>query len=167
MSDTSLLVLDDENGIPLLDSRVAAKELGIEHKSLRETIEAHSDSLMISRFETAKSESAGRPEKFYLLTERQTLLLITMVKNTEEALIAKTNLVDAFMEMRRQLDVIKAEDLRKMMKKLDDVAESLYEQITWSYSRVSRTDPVNKELLKRGEKTLERLLSLRKELPNE
>ena len=55
------------------DSREVAKLFGIEHESLRKTIEAHEDDLAqlgVFRFEIAKPEAGslgGRPEKFCYL----------------------------------------------------------------------------------------------------
>lgn len=102
---SAIVVLDRKTGEPVLDSRVAARELGVEHQALRELIEAHEDDLGSIRFETgSKKQANGRynpkPERWALLTEKQALLLITLVRNTDEALAKKKQLVDAFLALR-------------------------------------------------------------------
>lgn len=99
-----LLIIKE--GEPLLDSRVAARELGVEHQNLRELIEGHSEVLGVIRFQTGKptkGSKGGRPERWALLDEEQALLLITMVKNTDAALEKKQALVRAFLAMRSAL----------------------------------------------------------------
>jgi len=139
---TDLIIADKKTGEPLLDSRVAARELGIEHKNVLDLIyeysgegralNASSDSklglLGVIRFEIRKrpGSKTGQKEKWALLTEPQALLLITMVRNTEESLVKKKQLVDAFLAMR---DAINARRISKAVRReltdaLSDSGES-------------------------------------------
>lgn len=109
----ALVALDRKTGEPVLDSRVAARELGVEHESIikllgeysEESSDLKSDLLGVVRFETEKRPGSrtGQKERYALLSERQALLLITMVRNSPEALRAKERLVDAFLAMRAAL----------------------------------------------------------------
>ncbi len=96
------------NGELYADSRRVAEVLGVGHQSLREMIVSHSGSLGTIRFETGASEMPDgrinpKPEKYILLTERQALIVLTLVRNTEQAVAAKVALVDAFQSMRKKL----------------------------------------------------------------
>lgn len=99
----SLAVIDGE---PRVDSRLVANELGVAHKNARELIEQYRcdfEELGVWRFETAKPSKdtlGGRPEKFYLLNEDQTYFLMTLVRNTPEAVQLKKRLVKAFAQFR-------------------------------------------------------------------
>lgn len=102
---TALVTLDRKTGEPMLDSRVAARELGLEHESvLRLFSERPELGIEYSDLKSEKSGKRGQPAKFALLTERQALLLITMVRNTDEAIIKKFQLVDAFLDMRNAVN---------------------------------------------------------------
>ena len=121
-----LIHIDEERGIPVLDSRLAAKELGVEHRSLKDVIRDRGDVLGIVRLQTALSQGPGMPETFYLLNERQATLLITMVRNTEEALVAKAKLVDAFFEMRDELRSIERKSILEFAVKIKELATKTY-----------------------------------------
>ncbi len=99
----SLAVVDGE---PRVDSRLVAKQLGVKHQNTRELIEQYLsdfEEFGIIRFETGKppkGSSGGRPEKFYLLNEDQSYLLLTYSQNTEQARELKKRLVRAFGQQR-------------------------------------------------------------------
>ncbi|MFZ1492453.1 MAG: Rha family transcriptional regulator [Candidatus Competibacter denitrificans] len=101
-----LAVIDGE---PRIDSRLIASQLGTEHKNTRELIEQYQadfEEFGVCPFETAKppkGSNGGRPEKFALLNEDQSYLLLTYCQNTEQARDLKKRLVQAFSECRRQL----------------------------------------------------------------
>lgn len=96
-------------GEPRVDSRYMAGELGINHKNARELIEQYLsdfEEFGVSRFETAKPSQGslgGRPEKFYWLNEDQSYLLLTYVRNTDQARVLKKRLVHSFGDCRRAL----------------------------------------------------------------
>jgi len=100
----SLVVVDQE---PRVDSRLIASQLGVEHESTRKIIEQYQsdfEEFGVFRFEIGKPPTGsvgGRPEKFYLLNEDQSYLLLTYSQNTEQARELKKRLVRAFGEQRR------------------------------------------------------------------
>ncbi|MBD2515204.1 phage antirepressor KilAC domain-containing protein [Nostoc sp. FACHB-973] len=90
----------------VVDSRLIAAELGIEHRALKQLVRTYQvdfeefGNLNISNvgvFGTASYET------FYYLNEDQSYLVLTFVKNTAEARLAKLNLVKAFKAAREAL----------------------------------------------------------------
>lgn len=91
---------------PRIDSRLLARQLGNQHKNVRELLEQHKSDFMelgVLRFETAKptGEQGGRPEKFAMLNEDHCYLLLTYSRNTARTRQLKVKLVKAFGEARR------------------------------------------------------------------
>ncbi len=107
MSSNSL-VITPIDGEPRIDSRLVSAQLDVEHKNTRDLINTY-----ISQFqelgslpfetEVKKREVGATQEKFYLLNENQTYFLMTLVRNTEQAVELKKRLVQAFSECRRQV----------------------------------------------------------------
>lgn len=97
LAKINVIQKDDEL---VVDSRLIAKELGIEHRSFFRTIKKYQTELQqgfgILRFEITKLEGRGRPEEFCYLTESQATFLMTLSKNTLEVIACKLNLVSAF-----------------------------------------------------------------------
>lgn len=103
----SLLVVFENNGELVVDSRLVAQELGIEHESFVRTI-GNYESLIekefgILRFEIGEIRGRGQPEKYYLLTEDQATFLMTLSRNTPEVVCCKLNLVKAFSKAKELL----------------------------------------------------------------
>jgi len=111
--DTALEVTMN-NGEYCLDSRVLAKRLGYEHETVVRSIQRHKPRLetkSILRQNVGKTtrdgRGRGRPETYYLLNERQCLILIGSLKKGAEAEEWHDALVDAFLQARdraRQLE---------------------------------------------------------------
>ena len=103
----SLAIIEGE---PRIDSRLVATELGVDHKNTHELVDSYSphfEELGVLPFETdkpPKGSAGGRPEKFYLLNEDQAYFLMTLVRNTAQAVELKKRLVQAFAECRKRLD---------------------------------------------------------------
>ena len=100
MSTLSLAVVDGE---PRIDSRLVASELGVTHRNTYELVDnyfAEFQEFGILRFETGEIKGRGQPEKYYLLNEDQAYFLMTLVRNTEEAVELKKRLVKAFAQYR-------------------------------------------------------------------
>lgn len=80
----ALIKIENVNNCDVVDSRLIALELGIQHKNLVETIRKYQDRLEkrgVLTFETekpTKSSSGGRPETFCWLNERQCIFLTTL-----------------------------------------------------------------------------------------
>jgi len=107
----SLVVVDQE---PRVDSRLIASQLGVEHQNTRELLQQYQtdfEEFGIIRFETGKIEGRGRPEKYALLNEDQSYLLLTYSQNTEQARELKKRLVRAFGEQRRAIALPASPDL--------------------------------------------------------
>lgn len=108
MSDLiSLVVVDQE---PRVDSRLIAKQLGVDHQNTRELIQQYQSDLEefgLIRFETGAVKKEGargtKYEKFALLNEDQSYLVLTYTQNTPQARALKKRLVRAFGEQRKAL----------------------------------------------------------------
>jgi phage antirepressor YoqD-like protein len=82
-----------------VDSRIVAKGFEIEHWNLCETLKKH-----FPRLKRIKSESTGgRPQEYYLLTKRDSMILPVVCKTTQRTIEFQTRLVDAFLDMEEQL----------------------------------------------------------------
>lgn len=117
---TDLVKLTVMDGQPMADSRVVAEVLGVQHQNFRELIETRSDALGTIRFETGSSTMPDgrpnpKPERFALLTKRQCLLLITFVRNSEEAVRAKVALIDAFEAIEEKLREVPTLDVPALL----------------------------------------------------
>ncbi|MEA5605477.1 phage regulatory protein/antirepressor Ant [Nostoc sp. UHCC 0252] len=83
----------------VVDSRLVATELGIQHKNLKELIKTYqADFEGFGNLSVSNAGVVGTLgyAEFYYLNEDQCYLLLTFVKNTPEARQAKINLVKAF-----------------------------------------------------------------------
>jgi phage regulator Rha-like protein len=104
MSNLSVL---ERNGALVVDSRLIAKELGIEHRALLQTLDKYLDKIQgfgVVTFEMSKppeGSKGGRPERVAYLTEDQATLLMTFSRNTERVVECKVALVRAFSEAKR------------------------------------------------------------------
>ena len=106
--------IKEKNGVLLVDSRLLAQELGIQHRSFYQKLilkyqkEIEEDWGFL-RFESAKRSEAsqrGRPERYALLTEQQSYLVLTYSKNTPQARQCKRNLVKAFDEAKKLIEKV-------------------------------------------------------------
>ena len=97
-----------------IDSRLIAQHLGIKNQSLCALVSAHKsdfEQFGLIRFQNGLITGKGRPVKFVLLNEDQSYLLLTYSRNTVKVCALKLNLVKAFSEARRSIDIRKAEYL--------------------------------------------------------
>jgi phage regulator Rha-like protein len=106
-----------QKGEMLVDSRLIAKNLGLQHKHVFEQIKdfkSDFEELGVVRFQADKPQAGtvgGRPEKYALLNEDQSYLLLTYSRNTVRVRSLKIKLVKAFREARLALDVSQHEYL--------------------------------------------------------
>lgn len=85
-------------------SLVIANHLHTKHENLIALIKKHRgdfEQLGLIRFQTGLIDGRGRPEKYAMLTEDQSLLALTYSRNTERVRQLKVKLVKAFGEARR------------------------------------------------------------------
>lgn len=99
------LVYMDGKKEPYTTSAIIAECAGVKHHAIQEHIRKQ-----IGRLEQFGKVSfkmrplqSGQQAKDYILNEQQATLLITFLKNTEQVVNFKTNLVKAFFEMREEL----------------------------------------------------------------
>lgn len=91
------------------DSREIAKLFGVEHQSLRETIEDHEaqmNELGVFRFETGKPPAGslgGRPERFCFLNFDQIAFLLTITRATAQTKDLRLRLIIEFRDARNRL----------------------------------------------------------------
>lgn len=96
----------------VVDSRIVADRLGIEHRNLLETIDNYQTRMEqafgVLRFETAKptSPQGGRPGRYALLTEDQATFLMTLSRNTDEVVDLKIELVQKFSRAKQLLRIL-------------------------------------------------------------
>lgn len=102
-----LIQISQVNGIDVVDSRIIADELGVDHSNLLETVKSYQDTIEkefgIIPFETEKLSGAGRPRNFCYLTEDQALFIGTLSRNTEQVVKFKIKLVKSFQAARKAL----------------------------------------------------------------
>src|SRR5919197_667547 len=90
-------------GVYRIDSRLLAERLGYDHKVVLQSIRRHKarlearSVLLQNEAKPLKGSSGGRPELFYLLDERQCLILAGSLKKGTEADEWHDRLVDAFL----------------------------------------------------------------------
>ena len=99
----AILDITTQNDTLVVDSRLIAEELGIEHRALMQTIKKHQSIIEqgfgVIAFQMLKpleGSRGGRPESIAYLTEDQATLLMTFSRNTEQVINCKVNLVKAF-----------------------------------------------------------------------
>jgi phage regulator Rha-like protein len=100
MNSLTKIDVINKDGDLVVDSRLIADELGIEHEVFMRTVKKYETKIQqrfgIIRFENGKIDGRGRPEKYALLTESQATTLMTFSRNTDRVVECKLNLVAAF-----------------------------------------------------------------------
>lgn len=101
--------LKKKNGKLLVSSRLLAKRMEIDHKSVANTINKHKE--LFKRhgdyvvFKIRDKSKSGR-EKEAFLTEDQAYFLLSLSRNTGKVVQLKSDLVRAFSELRRQHELL-------------------------------------------------------------
>lgn len=105
-----LVVEHSEDGALVVDSRLIAEQLGIEHESFMRTIKKYEketeQAFGVLRFEIGEPQGGlkgGRPPEYVYLTEDQATFLTTLSRNTPEVVECKKQLVLKFSEAKRLL----------------------------------------------------------------
>lgn len=105
----SELIVVSVNGENRIDSRVLATQLNYDHKVVLQSIRRHKNRLeaksvlLHNEAKPSKGSSGGRPETFYMLDERQSLILAGSLKKGVEADEWHDRLVDAFIDARNRI----------------------------------------------------------------
>lgn len=109
LMDNHLLPIQTINETPVIDSRLVAKALGIQHKSFMETIhkyqsEIEAFSSLPFQTEVKKKKVGATREKFCYLSEDQAIFMGTLSRNTQRVVAFKVNLVKAFAQARKNIE---------------------------------------------------------------
>ena len=107
MSDLSVF---EHDGELVVDSRLVAPRLGIDHNSFIKTIEEYQPLMEkafgVVRFQIEKprkGSKGGRPQRYALLTENQSMLAMSFSRNTPQVVQAKVELVQKFSKAKELL----------------------------------------------------------------
>lgn len=133
------LQVQEIDGYLLVDSRLIAERLGIQHEVLIRTINKYLTELQgfgVLRFENGKLEpgATGRPQRFCYLNEDQATLLMTMSRNTAQVVQCKMELVAAFKKAKSiintvipaQNDRIRELELELKIREIDNTMVTLH-----------------------------------------
>ena len=94
-------------GSEIFTSSLAISEgVGIEHQNVISLIKKYSYLEDLSTFQTGKLSTKGRPVDIYYLTELQSTILITLMKNSEKVINFKVALSKAFFKQQKLLQQI-------------------------------------------------------------
>jgi len=133
------LVVFEYEGVLVVDSRLVAEALGVEHESLMKNAQKYQSRIEqrfgVFRFQIGKPSSpkGGRPERFIYLNEGQATYLMTLSSNTDQVVDCKGDLVEAFINakevLRRQQEVSYANHVpywyQRMRLALSDISKPL------------------------------------------
>ena len=146
----SNLTIENKDGQLVVDSRLIAQELGIEHKTLKDTIKSYEEELTIGlntklRRETLKGKSLpqggfGTGEIVYWLTEDQATFVMMARRNTEQVVNAKLRLANAFSKAKGALQSINPELLSLLF--------TMTEKRNILTTRTERLDNIDNSMIK-------------------
>jgi phage regulator Rha-like protein len=112
VSANSSIEVSDHQGQLVVDSRLIANRLGVQHKATMQLIRNNIEDLKEFGhlpFEMAKpteGSTGGRPETFCYLNEDQSTYLMTLSKNTEQVKLCKKHLVQAFSKAKQIIKTV-------------------------------------------------------------
>jgi len=107
VASKSAIAIEQKDDVLVVDSRLIAMDLGIEHASVLKTIKKYLDRLERKepvRFEivVVKRPQGGTYDETYCyLNEQQANLLMTFSRNTDQVLDCKERLVEAFIQAKQ------------------------------------------------------------------
>ena len=141
MSNLSIETYSD--GALVVDSRLIAQELGVNHGDwMRNIVTKYKtqaeQAFGILRFENGEIKGRGQPEKFCYLTEEQATFLMTLSRNTPEVVRCKIILVDQFSQAKKALlnqGYYQVPHTSVYVKRLEDVRDHIIEDHLWSVFR--------------------------------
>ncbi|MBE7384392.1 MAG: Rha family transcriptional regulator [Leptolyngbya sp. SIO1E4] len=94
----------------VVDSRLIAQDLGIEHRSFVKTLDKYQSRIEngfgILRFEIAEIKGRGQPARFAWLTEDQATFVMTLSRNTDRVVQCKLKLVKAFSAAKQVIQTV-------------------------------------------------------------
>ena len=103
----NIISVNSVDGELVVDSRLIADRLDIQHDSLMHSLDTHKERIEsrfgLIRFEIGKTNVRGRPQKYALLNESQATALMTFSRNTDAVVECKLDLVEAFQKAKAVL----------------------------------------------------------------
>ncbi len=126
----SNLTIVEREGHLVVDSRLVALELGINHGNwfknvllkYQEEIEKDFGVIGFENGKPVKGSLGGRPERFAWLSEEQATVLMTYSRNTEQVRRCKRQLVKAFSEAKQTIQQVipaQAQEMERMRLELE------------------------------------------------
>jgi phage regulator Rha-like protein len=104
---SELSVSEYGDGFLVVDSRLIAERLGIEHENFIGNIKKYQiqaeQAFGFLRFQTGEIQGRGRPSEYAFLTEEQATFYMTLSRNTPEVVQCKIELVQKFIEAKSLL----------------------------------------------------------------
>ena len=101
----SLNTQDVSKAIPVTNTKIISERLNVGHRYIKKHLKTQEKYFL--RFGLlvvcATESTGGRPEEIIELNEEQAMFLMTLLKNTEEVVEFKFNLVKAFNFMKKEL----------------------------------------------------------------
>jgi phage regulator Rha-like protein len=161
MSNLSVI---ERDSVLVVDSRLIAPRLGIEHRSFVKTTDRYQEQItsvsdkpedQVLRFEISKpldNSKGGRPERFVYLTDAQASFVMTLSRNTPQVVEFKRQLVRAFEKAKQVIKEVippQNQEIERMKLELELIRAKQHYQDT-SYAIVLSTSPAVLEWL-RGE----------------
>lgn len=124
-STSNKLTVQRQGETLVVDSRLIAESLGIEHSSFIRTVKKYQTQIeqrfSLIRFEIEAVKKPGQRgtkyHEFAWLTEDQSMFLMTLSRNTDQVIECKANLVEAFSKARQVIPELAQENetLRLML----------------------------------------------------
>lgn len=103
----SMVTLERDDAVTR--SSVLAEGVGNDHNAVVQLIRTHENHLRdLGTFQVEIEKTKGRPREVYILNEPQAYFLITLMRNSEQVIRFKKELIKAFMEMRKVIIQLKA-----------------------------------------------------------
>lgn len=133
----NIIKVTERNDTFVVDSRIIADSLDIQHKNLIETIRKHQNKIESDfgrvTFETLPFETTGGVQNINIayLTEDQTLFIATLSRNTNRVIEFKSALVKAFQLARKQaspLQELSRKEILQLALKAEEEKEILLQQ---------------------------------------
>jgi phage regulator Rha-like protein len=131
---TALPLVVDKN-VALVDSRIIADQLGTKHRSTFALIQRYEtgfraiDQVRFKNADGNRAQGGGMAERYALLSEDQSIFLLTLSRNSDRVVSLKMRLVQAFRRARDGADLAKDylpfyHDLHDEVKRMAEAAKA-------------------------------------------
>jgi phage regulator Rha-like protein len=123
-------LVEINDGEPLASTEIIAEGMGVQHKAVIQLLRRYSE--QIQRFGSLtfqtrvkrKDRRGGEATEFAMLNERQAMLLISLMRNTEAVVAFKVSLITEFARMRDAIQQIHHNTQQRMYAALAREEES-------------------------------------------